>query len=73
MPKLKQNQFYCVKCRKAVTLKPQDICVVKLRNKKRVGGFMHATRGECGRCGTRVHKFITVASVKATENKYGKC
>ena len=34
MPKLNQNQFYCVKCNKRVTVKADDICVKIYKNYK---------------------------------------
>ena len=72
MPKLTQQQFYCVKCRKKVSSSAGDMCVQTFKNKKVKGGSP-ALRSVCVKCGTNLTKFIKkVDKVKLTK-KYGKC
>lgn len=67
---LKVNQFYCVACRKRVTLKDSAICVKVYSNKKT--GSTPALRGKCS-CGTNVTKFIARDKADAMIKKFGKC
>lgn len=66
MGKLKKNEFYCVKCRRAVRAKPADICVKTYRNKK--VGSVSALKASC-KCGTNLTRFIS----KDDANKVAKC
>lgn len=67
---LKVNQFYCVSCRKRVTLKDADICVKVYANRKT--GATPALRGKCP-CGTNVTKFIARDKADSLTKKFGKC
>lgn len=67
--KLKQNQFYCVSCRKRVTVPHDDICFKTLKNPKRKGG-VPALRGECSKCGTSLTKFVALKDVPKLKAKY---
>lgn len=69
--KLRQNQFYCVGCRKRVTVKADDICTKKYRNKKR--GSVSALKGECHTCNAPLTKFIKDSAYQRLTDKYGKC
>jgi hypothetical protein len=53
--KLKQDEFYCVKCRKRT--KSPDFVVKKIKNSKRKDICM--MKGTCKKCGTNVNKFIS--------------
>ena len=71
MPKLSETQFYCVKCRKAVTVKADDMCVKVYRNKR--AGMTPTLKGQCVYCDTSLTKFIARDSTKDMTSKYGKC
>lgn len=68
---LKVNEFYCVSCRKRVTLKDADICVKVYANKKT--GATPALRGKCSKCDTNVTKFIARDKAESLIKKFGKC
>lgn len=70
--KLKQNEFYCVKCRKRVTVPADNICVKQYAN-KRVGRKISMLKGECKKCGTGVNKIFADAKLSAMKAKYGAC
>ncbi len=65
--KLRQNQFYCVACRKSVTCKKDEMCVYKFRN------GVYGLNCYCHRCGYEVYKFIKDKSVNSMSKKYGRC
>jgi hypothetical protein len=67
-----ERQFYCVSCRKKVTVPTEDICV-KIYKNKRVRGGSPALIGHCNKCDTRVSKFIQKDKKEAMINKFGKC
>ena len=69
--KMNINQFYCVKCRKRVTLKPDDIRIARFNNKK-VGRKIPAMVGNCRLCDTTVCKFIPVDDENKLTEQYGK-
>jgi len=69
--KMNINQFYCVKCRKRVTLKPDDIRIARFNNKK-VGRKIPAMVGNCRSCDTTVCKFIPVDDENKLTEQYGK-
>lgn len=73
MPKLKQQQFYCVKCKAKRTVKAGDICVKVYRNKRMYDGKAPSLRSECPKCGTNLTKFIKHDSTERMQDKYGKC
>lgn len=64
--KLKQNEFYCVSCRKRKGCKPADIRVKKLK------GRIPALKSKCGKCGTNLTKFIKHADYGKLSKKYNK-
>tara|TARA_Y100000389_G_C17345012_1_gene455384 strand:+ start:86 stop:313 length:228 start_codon:yes stop_codon:yes gene_type:complete len=68
--KLKQKEFYCVKCRKRVLA--DDICVQMLKNKKVKGG-VPTLSGYCNNCDTLLYKFIKHADKSKLNKKFGKC
>jgi hypothetical protein len=68
---MKQNQFYCVACRKKVTIPSEDICV-KIYNNKR-SGKTPALRAYCEKCKVNLTKFIKRASTDRMLKKYGRC
>ena len=70
--KLKQREFYCVKCRKRVAVPANDICVTVYRNKKVKGG-VPALVGSCKKCDTNVNKFIKRNDKEKLINKFGRC
>ena len=69
MPKLRVNQFYCVSCRKAVTVPHDDICFKTLKNPKRKGG-VPCLRGQCPKCSTKLTKFVAVKDAPKLKSKY---
>ena len=70
--KLKQREFYCVKCRKRVSVPADDICVTVYKNKKVKGG-VPALVGACKKCDTNVNKFIKRNDKDKLSDKYGRC
>ena len=69
--KMKANQFYCVKCRKFVTIKQDDICFKYIKNKKI--GKMPSLKAECSKCETSLTKFVKRDDATKLKNKYGTC
>lgn len=68
---MKERQFYCLSCRKRVTLKKDDIRITRFNNKK-VGRKVPAMVGNCESCGTFVSKFICEAIEADLVVEYGK-
>ena len=64
--KMKQNQFYCVSCRKRVMISPEDICVKKAKNGT---PMMKAV----DKYGHKCNKFIKQSDYSKLATKYGKC
>jgi len=73
MPKMNEKQFYCVKCKKRVTAKADDICVKVYKNYKMPDGKVPTLKAECQACGTNLTKFIKHDSTTKMQQKYGKC
>ena len=71
MPKLGEKQFYCVKCRKAVTVKAGDMCAKVYANKR--AGLTPTLKGQCAVCQTTLTKFIARDATEDMTSKYGKC
>jgi hypothetical protein len=67
---LSERDFYCVKCRKTVTLPASDIKVTVYKNARFAGGSP-ALVGEC-KCGTKVTKFIKHDDKEKLKSKYGE-
>jgi len=73
MPKLKQNQFYCVVCRSRKTALSKDICVKEYKNHIAKYGYTPALRSRCNSCDTPLTKFIKYKDNNRLTKKYGKC
>lgn len=71
--KLKQQEFYCVSCRKRVKSDADDICVKVYKNKRMYDGKAPALRSTCQKCDTNLTKFIKHSDTKRMQDKYGKC
>ena len=67
-----EREFYCVACRKKVTIPANDICVKVYKN-KRVPGGSPALVGHCNKCSTQVTKFIKKDSKDRMIQKFGLC
>ncbi len=67
---LSEREFYCVKCKKRVTVPAEDICVKVYKNQR---GDSPALVGHCAKCGTKVTKFIKADSTAAMAKKFGRC
>lgn len=70
--KLKQQEFYCVCCRKRVKVPADDICVKVYKNYKIKGG-VPALNGICKKCDCNVIKFIKHENKQRMIKKFGKC
>ena len=70
---LKQNEFYCVSCRKAVRVSNEDMCVKEFKNKRAKTGKTPALVGTCNKCSHKVVKFIKRDDVKKLKAKVGTC
>lgn len=65
---MKQTEFYCVKCRKAVNIADKsDIRLRTLKNGK------HALVSKCRKCDTKLFKFVKEDDVKKLSDKYETC
>ena len=67
MPKLTQNEFYCVSTRKKVKVNPEDICVVVLKNG---APALYAT---CPKTNTEMYKFIKHKDKDRLVKKFSSC
>lgn len=65
-----ERQFYCVKCKKRVTAKADDIEFVRYNNSKMPDGYIPALRSECPKCDTNMTKFIPFSKEDKMEDKY---
>jgi len=72
MTKMKQNQFYCLSCRKRVMIPADDIRLKIFKNYKRLNGKVPMLKGYCQKCDTSVYKIIKDKAVKSAQDKYGK-
>lgn len=72
MAKLKQNEFYCVACRKRITSHSEDMCVTVYKNKNVKGGIP-ALISVCNVCDSNMSKFVKRDKKDALIDKYGKC
>jgi hypothetical protein len=68
--KLKQQEFYCVKCRKRVKIASDDMGVSVFKNEK-TGMKVPSLVGNC-KCDTTVIKFIKHDDQDRFTQKYGK-
>ena len=71
MAKLKQNQFYCVKCSAKKTCKKDNIGV-KVYTNKRTKTKVPTLKCSCPKCGTNMTKFIKHADEQKLTKKFGK-
>jgi len=71
MPKLNQNQFYCVGCRSVCTCKKEDIGF-KLYTNRRTKNKVPTLKCNCSKCGTVLTKFIKHKDQEKLLLKYGK-
>ena len=55
---MKENEFYCLKCKKRVSIKKNDICFKNFKNSKMVnnGKKAPALVAECNKCETNCNK-----------------
>lgn len=67
---LKENQFYCVKCRKAVSCGADTIKLTCFKNKKT--GSTSALTSKCCKCGTKLVKFVAKDKTSSLRSKYGR-
>ena len=67
--RLKQNDFYCVSCRRRVSCDPEDIRFKRFRNKKVKGG-VPALKCKCEKCDTNVTKFVKRKDAAALQKKF---
>jgi len=65
--KLKQQEFYCVKCRKRCKSTKNDICIVEFKNGS------NAMEGQCSKCDCMMYKFIKDKDVDKLIDKFGEC
>lgn len=68
---MKLTEFYCVKCRKIVNLKNDDICITTIKNKKI--GNIPALKGNCKKCDTNLTKFVKISEKEKLMKKFDKC
>jgi hypothetical protein len=67
--KLDANQFYCTRCRKAVTSKDNSVSVNKLSKTIGKYGFnCIAVRGHCQICGAKLNKFSHFGKITELKN-----
>ena len=73
MPKLKQNQFYCVGCRSRKTVSVSDMCVKEHKNSRSKHGYIPVLKSYCKSCSTPLTKFIKHKDADRLADKYGSC
>jgi hypothetical protein len=67
---LKQQEFYCLSCRKRVKCTATNICVKSFKNKKL--GKVPTLRAYCKKCDCYLSKFIKHKDAARLTKKYGK-
>jgi hypothetical protein len=67
--KLKQDEFYCVCCRKKV--KGGDIRLKLQKNYKAEGGKVPMLKSSCKNCDCHLNKFVKRSNVPKLKEKYG--
>ena len=67
---LKENEFYCVGCRKRVKIPVANMCVKMNHTSKRT---VPTLIGKCEKCKCKLNKFIKNDSVSEMTKKYGAC
>ena len=68
-----ENQFFCVKCRKKVMCDKKDICLGKIKNKKRKSGYADVLKSKCKKCGVKLFRLVKKDDVPKLRKKYKKC
>ena len=68
--KLKENEFYCVRCKQRVICEKEDI-YVKIYVNKKTNNDVPSLKCACD-CGVPLTKFIKHSKTKEMINKYGK-
>lgn len=68
--KLKQKEFYCVKCCKRVKCAPDAINFTEIKNSKATSGYVPALKCTCSHCGTKLTKFVKHKDAEKLRNKY---
>jgi hypothetical protein len=66
---MKQNQFYCVACRKKVSVPAKSIRLTSIKNKR--SGSIPALKAKC-KCGTKLTRFVSRKSASKMRSKGGK-
>lgn len=66
---MKQNEFYCVSCRKKVRAHDDDI---KIRKDKRGRPRMVASTSSTSKCNHKLYKYISFDKETKLKNKYNK-
>ena len=69
---MKENQFFCVKCRARKMCNPENIGVKVYPNKRIKGGEVPTLKCKCPNCDTNMTKFIKHDSLKDAKAKYRK-
>jgi len=69
---LKEQEFYCVKCRERVFVEKENMCV-KIYKNSRTGLDTPALKGYCFESETNLTKFIKHDSTAKMVSKYGEC
>lgn len=71
--KLKQNEFYCVKCRGRSRVSSDEICFRDIKNKKRRNNKVPMLQSECHKCGTGLNKIVKNSKAGDMRRKFGRC
>lgn len=69
--KLKQTEFYCVSCRKPVSVHADDICFKDAKSSKR--RKIPMLKAYCSKCDCNLNKFVKASSAGDMRRKYGRC
>jgi len=72
---MRENEFYCLRCRKRVSVKKDDICFKNIKNSKMVNNGKKAPVlfAECQKCDAKLIKFVKHKDSEKFENKFPKC
>ena len=63
---MKQNQFYCVACRKKVSVPAKSIRLTSIKNRR--SGSIPALKAKC-KCGTKLTRFVSRKSASKMRSK----
>ena len=72
---MKDNEFYCLKCRKNVSIKKEDICFKNYKNSKMINNGKKAPTlvAECSKCDSKMVKFVKHKDSEKLQEKFEKC